>query len=297
MSQFFNYATIEIMPYPDLGEFVIVGILAMTPGRTMGHRLLPVQKTTRLTKFFPEIDRQIFTDTLASAHREIGLIAAQVNETNGSGAELLPLDDQDGGALFRLLTSPKEGMLQVRQRGTAKASDLEHWLDEAFHRFVLRTPNSPSYPAERIFTNEIRNFLKELKLAQFYRETQVGDDRFHMVFPLAYTPVDSGIPQRAIKPLHLRQATATQILDHGDTWLQKVRRLRQFGTTPDEVIFPIQLPTTDERDFSERSEVAQYLMEDFRKEGVTVIDEDHFAQLRPKVIFPNRTSDEGLFAS
>lgn len=297
MNAVFQFATVELTPYPDLGEFVIVGVVAVTTDRAFGFRMLPTAKTTRMTRFFPEIPRCRFTATLKELRNELLFLNEQINqgnEPNLSGE--LKLNDQSGDAIFRVLTSPREGMVRIVHRGTAKAESFEKWLDGAYQRFVLRERPEISDPVEHHFTSEIKDVLKMWRVARLYRETSVGSDDYHATFPFAFTPEGADLPERAIKPLHLGQNTPTQILDHGDTWLQKVRRLAQFNFRPQSVIFPVRLPIAESPRFEERNEAALYLIEDFKREGILVYPGVEDTGFRQSVVIEAAMPADGLFS-
>jgi hypothetical protein len=281
MKTAFQYATVELMPYPELGEFVIVGVVAVGMGRLMRHRLLEAKRTKRLTHFFPEIERKVFTQTLSSVSDELQMLEENLNAGPDMGlTPLLDLGGSDGKAIFRVLTSAREGTVRIRARGVVMVENVDRWIDDAFERFVMRIGEAPLDPAELVLTNRIRRLLTTWKIDQAYKETPIRERHIHATFPFAYTPEGAAAPVRAIKPLHLGHDSPTRIFDHGDRWLQKVRRLRQFNCLPERVIFPVQLPRAESDFAEERTEVAHLLIGDFRNEGIDVIEEADFPQLK-----------------
>lgn len=285
MKTAFQYATVELMPYPELGEFAIVGVVAVGMERFMRYRLLDAKKTKRLTQFFPEIERKVFAETLLSVGDEFRMLEENLNSGPDMGlAPLLDLGGSDGKAIFRVLTSTREGAVRIRPRGVAMVENVDRWIDDAFDRFVMRIGEPPLDPAERVLTNRIKRFLAEWRIDCAYKETLVRERHIHATFPFAYTPEGASVPLRAIKPLHLGHDSPTRIFDHGDHWLQKVRRLRQFQCLPERVIFPVQLPGRDSDLSEERTEVAHLLLDDFRNEGIEVVPEADFPTLKQSLL-------------
>lgn len=281
MKTAFQYATVELMPYPDLGEFVIVGVVAIGVGRVMRYRLLEAKRTKRLTHFFPEIERKVFTQTLSSVGDELQMLEDNLNAGPDMGlTPLLDLGGSDGKAIFRVLTSAREGAVRIRARGVVMVESVDRWIEDAFERFVMRIGEAPLDPAELVLTNRIRRLLTTWKIDKAYKETPIRERHIHATFPFAYTPEGAKVPLRAIKPLHLGHDSPTRIFDHGDRWLQKVRRLRQFDCLPERVIFPVQLPIKDSDFAEERGEVAHLVLDDFRREGIEVVQEADFPELR-----------------
>lgn len=274
------HGTIELIPYADQGEFVIVGVFAVDPGgRTLHWRLQKPMKTTRLAGFFPEIDRRQFRETLKHLNEEWTELGAQINQDRGTRA--FELAEMDGGLLFRTLTQPRGGNLRYQARGTVIEADIEGWLDRRFNRLVLREIEATEAPEEKRLTDEVRRQLIEWKVVKTWREAVVGPEAYHARFPFAYRKGPEEPVLRAIKPLHLAGATPVHILEHGDAWLQKIRRLRHFGEAPEVLIFPLAFPANEN---SPHYEYARLVADDFRREGVEVLDADQLLELKRHVL-------------
>lgn len=276
------------MPYPNLGEFVIVGVIAINRSRQIHWKLLPTNKTTRLTRFFPELKRGVFTNSLKSVRKELDALSVNINGNEKVDASLL-LEENEGATLFQVLTSKRGGMIRIKARGAALSDCIADWVEDAFERYVMRTEETVEEAGERLFTGHVRSLLEQWNLNKLYTETQVGDEHYHAKFPFAYTPEGAQIPTRAIKPLFLGQDSPTRIFEHGDAWLQKIRRLRQFHHAPERVIFPVKLPTRDndhraETSFEECEEVANLLLGDFENEGIEVMRQEDQSLLRAAVL-------------
>lgn len=295
MKTTFPYGTIELMPYPDLGEFVIVGVLLVERERYVRARVIDSKRTKRITQFFPEIERKVFTSTLARLRDEVARWECMMNGEFGGGIPQLFRDEKEANGMMSLLTSPREGMVRIRRRGVAMADDASEWLEEAFRRFVTREEAEPVNPVEQRFTKQVKDHLVRWRLDRFYRETIVGEEHYHAKFPFAYTPEGSERPFRAIKPLHLGHENPTAIIEHGDQWLQKIRRLRQFNQAPEQVVFPVRLPNGGGRIASERVEAVRVVMDDFRREEIIAIPENQTDQLREAVAIAPDFSG-GLFS-
>lgn len=274
------HGTIELVPYADQGEFVIVGVFAVDPaGRTLHWRLQKPGKTGRLTGFFPEIEVDQFRETLRHLNEEWRTLAAQVNQ--GIGTAVLGLAEMDGGLLFRTLTQPRGGNLRYQARGTVAETEIEAWLDRRFRRLVLREVE-PAMPAEeRRLTDLVRHQLQEWKVAGTWKEAVVGPEAYHARFPFAYRKGPEEPVLRAIKPLHLAGPSPVQILEHGDAWLQKIRRLRHFGEAPALLVFPLAYPADQATPHYEN---ARLVADDLAREGVEVINAGNLVDLKRHVL-------------
>ena len=136
MTTHFQFATIELMPYPELGEFVIVGVLAISDKNRMAALTCVAEKDGRLAKFFPEIDPKVF----ASALETVSTSFRELNKQRGS---------KEAKELFQTLTSKREGMIRFTPRGAGTAEDLDQWVNDTYERIVLRNQPQPSGQSER----------------------------------------------------------------------------------------------------------------------------------------------------
>jgi len=274
----YNTGTIELMPYPEYGEFCIVGIFAVdTENRAVHYRLQDTVKTKRLTGFFPELDRKLFLRTLTSVHDEWKQLTDQVNQGEHT-PELTNAQYFDGHGIFQAIVHPREGMIRHKQRGTILSKDIDAWLKTAFTKMVLRVDLTHALqPEEQKLTNHVASLLRDWKVEKAWKEGKVGRDDYHATFPFTYKQHGGEIVERAIKPLFLGQETTTKIIDHGDTWLQKVRRLRQFKLAPETLIFPVQRPLDND---PQKQEHAEIIINDFIKEGVHVIESSNITELK-----------------
>jgi len=129
----FRFATIELLPYPALGEFVIVGVAAVDDTGRLEFKTLNANRTTRLKQFFPEIERTVFTTTLRDIREEIAAVGKHFPP-----ADLFAENDAIGSQLFPALTAAREGMIRINARGTGVTEDMTQWVSKAFDRYVCR---------------------------------------------------------------------------------------------------------------------------------------------------------------
>jgi hypothetical protein len=282
MTRAYNTGTIELMPYPEHGEFVIVGVFAVdAERRSLEWRLLESQKTKRLTQFFPELEKRLFPKVLKNLHGDWQGLSKMINE--GAKTEALKLQGFDGAQLFKTITRPREGMVRHQIRGTILSKDIDHWLDDAFARMVHRVELDVSCPEEQRLTNDVQELLTEWKVNKAWKKRRIGNDDYHATFPFTYQPEEAEKVARAIKPLFLGQTSATKILDHGDFWLQKVRRLEHFKLAPDMIIFPVERPVNGN---TERADNAELVISDLKRSGVKIIERENVSELRELTLFP-----------
>lgn len=279
------------MPYAEHGEFVIVGVFAVSRElRSVHYQLLPANKTKRLTQFFPEMERRIFSKLLKNLNADWEKMAQTINL--GAKTEVLAFEDFAGGQLFQSLTRPREGIVRQQARATILTQDIAQWIEDAFARMVYRVDPDASSPEEQMLVRRVQNYLTEWQVQNAWKRRLIGNNDYHATFPFTYQPDECEMVLRAIKPLFLGQKSSTTILDHGDFWLQKVRRLQQFKLAPELIAFPIERP--DEK-YAERADNAELVVSDLKKEGVQVIEKDNVVALK-KLATISATEGTPLFS-
>jgi len=261
----YQTGTIELMPYTEQGEFCIVGVFAIDAEiRSLSYKILAPKRTKRLTAFFPEIERSVFTQTLKSVHYEWDRLSEMVN-TGGNTRELEIMNNVSGSNLFVAITQPREGMIRHKAKGFTLTDSIDKWLNASFRKMVLRRDLEAVMPEEQKLNKKVAEYINELKFRRYWKEKQVGNDQYHATFPFTYTPEMEQKVERAIKPLYLAQKQSTKIIEYGDTWLQKVRRLNQFKLAPETLVFPVVRPNDQN---SEEYEHADLIVKDLKEEGV-----------------------------
>lgn len=253
MNTAWNYATLAFQPYPDVGEFVNVGVLALAvPARVLAYRLLPAQATARIHGFFPELDITIYKEGRRRIEAELQRLEATINSTHGEGTHHLraapeqpplPGAEVQADTLFKALTAPRDGLFRFHAKGTRLAADPATLLDALFDRYITRNTAESDDPEEIRLVRQVGDWLEQWKLRRFYRkDVRVGPDEFPIRFPFGYQPDPEAAPQRVIKPLNLAQANPLQVFHHGDVWLANVNRLHRMGALPPHVLLSVKMP-------------------------------------------------------
>lgn len=251
-----NYAAIGFRPYPDLGEFVNVGLVAVeAKSRFLSYKLISPQRTKRISACFPEIDLAIFKNGIRRIDSELSALAIETNlwadDAKQAGKNHPAQSDlfvEEGDIdLFRQLTATQTSPFFYGARGTRLTDDIDDCLQQLYQRYVEHWNLTPVDYEEKKLTRDLRKLLHANRLDRLYREAPwVGTDAYHVGIPLAFTPRGREVPEKAIKPLNLAQSTPTRIYTHGDEWLAKVRRLKRVDSLPDEFLFVVKKPEDEE---------------------------------------------------
>ncbi len=97
----------------------------------------------------------------------------------------------------------------------------------------------------------------------------MGDDAFQASFPLVQQ--QGGTLTKIIKPLRLDHEAPQDIYEHGDVWLQKIKRLRNRNLLPSKVLFAVQAPP---RAHAKRHAAFQEICTDLIKLDVQTVEAD-----------------------
>ena len=247
-----HYAIIGFRPFPEIGEFINVGVLAVeSRSRYLAYRLLPTNRTKRVRSCFPEIELAIYRAGLSRLENELSTLALETNmwtdDANRSGqthpAQIDLFSGEGCAELFELLSRSRSSSFFFPIKGARLAGDLDSAIDDLFARYVEHQNLTPIDYEEKKLTRGLKVILRRAKLDQYYRECpKVGTDSYHVGIPLGYLREGEEVPQKAIKPLNLTQSSPTRIYTHGDEWIAKVNRLRSLGKLPKEFLFAVSKP-------------------------------------------------------
>ena len=255
MNLILNYAAIGFRPYPELGEFVNVGIVAVEArSRFFGYRLISPQRTKRIAVCFPQLDLALYKTGLKRLESELAALAIETNHWTDDARQVARHHPAQGdflveneGDFFARLTAPQGSAFFYAARGTRLSEDMESTIDTLYDRYVEHRHLTQADYEEKQLTRDVRRLLSSHRLGRAYREAPwVGTDAYHVGIPLAYTPRGAETPEKAIKPLNLARSTPTPIYTYGDEWIAKMNRLKRVGCLPEEFLFVVKMPESGE---------------------------------------------------
>ena len=236
-----NYAPVRFLPYRETGEFVNLGIVVHCPELSYFNWRIETKKYKRVTAFFPELNVELLKKGRAHLAESLASFPlAMAADELFAGTVGTEEQMQKSVRLFQELVRVREGLFHFGPTGTLLAANPEEALNGLFDRFVERNFARAHEYQETKMKNRLAEMLKQWNFSHLYRDDKVGTEDYHVSFPFVYSK--DGIPQRVIKPLHLDREDSTEIYDHGDMWLTRVRRLKQNGQMPDVVVFPVSMP-------------------------------------------------------
>lgn len=229
-----RYTIIQFMPYSETGEFANIGVVLTCP--ETGHFAFKLQtrRYARITAFFNELNASIYLASVKAIQMELERVQQIVRNLPASTERA----DQVRN-LMNALTHPREAMIRFSAVRPILAKDADALIGNLFNHHVERDFATPEY-VEQTITKRIQVLLDGVTLPAPFKNERIGDDQIHANFPLVQRLSDRVV--KIIKPFNLAQNEPNQIFDHGDSWLQKVRRLRKRNLLPEDVLFAVASP-------------------------------------------------------
>lgn len=232
-----RYAVVQFAPYRETGEFANAGVVLVCPDTGFFDFKLQTRRTKRITDFFDELPRNFYLRAIKAMEDELRRVAGHTAQAPSQGrAELLR-------QVFDNLIHPREALVRFGPPRAVMTADPATELTRQFELCVERAFATPEY-VEKAMEKRIKHLLDALHLPAPFVPQRVGDEGFYANFPLVQERGDA--PTKIIKPFRLNQEEHLDIYEHGDAWLQKIRRLRSRNLLPHDVLFAIKAPQTND---------------------------------------------------
>ncbi|EIP98091.1 Protein of unknown function (DUF3037) [Opitutaceae bacterium TAV1] len=235
-----HYSVVRFCPYPETDEFVNVGVVLACPAiGYLDFKRASLRRRGRVGRFFPELDADIYS---AAMHAWADSLKDYRNVPT-DGQTLNDCDRQRQREVFKTIVRPRESILFYGEPRVILSGDPAATLDEVFGAYVERRfANAPEYQ-ERVMCRRLQAVFREADLLQRYLlNEKVGNEDYQVRFPFVKRAKTDARPRQAIKALHLDRKNPTDILRHADDWRNVVRRLKDYDTAPDELLFVLQGP-------------------------------------------------------
>ena len=262
-----NYAVLQFLPYPETREFVNIGVAVHCPALGFFDMCIENRKVARVTDFFPELDRDTYKAARDAVEREMKRVRNTM--VHGRNAD-------KGQKLFHELVRARETIFRFGEARTILTDDLPHLAKALFAQYVERHFAQPKEYQETVMAKRFFKVLQEgLPGRVFRREKLVGTKEYHVRIPICSDlQTRDEVPYRAIKPLDLQRSEPTAVIEHGDAWIQRVKRLKEIGRLPERFIFATRVPM----DALCASAAAQVL-EELKDQGAILIPESDTQRL------------------
>ena len=233
-----RYAVVQFVPYSETGEFVNAGVVLVCPKTGYFDFRLQTRKYARVTAFFDELEAKVYLTAIRVIQGEMERVRDLLARTDPTAGT-----DELTRAAFTSLVHPREAIIRFSPVRVLLTEAPEAELERLFEHYVDRAFVTPEY-VETAMARRLNMLLNGLKLQTPFRGEKIGDDVVHANFPLVQRR--GAQISKVIKPFNLTQAEPNGIFDHGDAWVQKIRRLRRNNLLPTDVLFAVSGPVQTE---------------------------------------------------
>jgi len=219
-----QYAVVRFSPFIETGEFANIGIIMMAPKYNFFDFQLATKRYARITRFFDDIDASVYKKTINNFKIEMKRITDTLNSHsfhNHSNNR----SDSFSNDIFSEITRDRETIIRFSNIRTVLANDPQDKLTELFEYYVERNFVTKVYK-ETILEKGVRKLLLDANIGKQYKKRIIGDNSYHVSFPFVGHKKGNN-NNRIIKPLHLGHDESTQIYEHGDSWISKIKRLKE----------------------------------------------------------------------
>lgn len=219
-----NYSILRFLPYPETGEFVNIGVVLIANNGDFRFKI--EHKRQRVTNFFPSLDSKIFQRARREMNVELARLSGFFQQNRDDLASLL--------STFKHLVHPRETMMRFSDPGTMATDNTDLALSALFDHYVNHSFATKEYQ-ETVLEKQLGKLLADSDLRQKYSERKLGTAEYPVKFP--FVLVQGQTPVQAIKPIHLGHDEPSKILEHGDAWIAKIKRLSGYGQLAADTLF------------------------------------------------------------
>jgi hypothetical protein len=219
-----NYSILRFLPYPETGEFVNIGIVLIANNGDFRFKI--EHKRQRVTNFFPSLESKIFQRARREMNTELARLSGFFTQNRDDFSVLL--------STFKHLIHPRETMMRFSDPGTMASNNADTALTALFDHYVNHSFATKEYQ-ETVLEKQLGRLLADSNLRQKYIERKLGTVEYPVKFP--FVLIQGQTPVQAIKPIHLGHDEPSKILEHGDAWVAKVKRLSSYGELALDTLF------------------------------------------------------------
>jgi hypothetical protein len=224
MNYICNYSILRFLPYPETGEFVNIGVVLIANNGDFRFKI--EKKRQRVTNFFPSLESKIFVRARQEINAELARLSGYFTTNRDDIPALLNT--------FKHLIHPRETMMRFSDPGTIATNNADIALSKLFDHYVNHSFATKEYQ-ETVLERQLGKLLTSSNLKQKYTEQKLGTADYPVKFPFVLMSGMNAV--QALKPIHLGHDEPSKIIEHGDAWISKVRRLKAAGQLAEDTLF------------------------------------------------------------
>ncbi|MCU8044394.1 MULTISPECIES: DUF3037 domain-containing protein [unclassified Shewanella] len=225
-----HYAIIRFMPFLETEEFANVGVLLFAPKTGYSSFKMAPKRFARVTDFFDDLDGNIYQKGLDIFHTELQRVTEDHSFLTGKNQL----------SAFQEVTRLREGVFRFGNMSAILAEDPAKKLDELYDYFVGRDFVTKEY-REQVMVRSLRGGLrKNVSDMHFVQKELTGELNTAIKMPLVAT-LETHL--KVIKPLAFNHTKPISLLEHGEKWIGRAKRLLNNETVqPRHMLFTVEKP-------------------------------------------------------
>ena len=271
-----KYAIVQFLPYAETGEYANVGVLVCAPKTGLLDFKMAPARFARVTTFFDDLDGEVYKAAIKTFGDELNQI--KKTSTNMQGENLLDFVVE--------VTRYRESLLRFSNLRTIACNNPQDVIEKLYERYIARDFLTKEY-REHAMVKAIRSQFNTRKLTVKYHQKKITStsELREVTLPLV---ADVGNKIRVIKPMAFYQNKTNQIIEHGETWMNRFKWLinedkvearrillpvegpkmkGQLNKAFKEVINEIKTLDVNVIDFSEKERILNFAVEDLDAKG------------------------------
>jgi len=224
------YAIVRFVPYAEVSEFANVGIVLCVPERQYFNFKLAPAKFKRINDFFEALNSGLFGAAKENLENDLLRVKHLGHSTNPDQLAFM----------FKDIVRSRENIIRFGELRSALIDiSPDEYLEALYSKFIGRdfiTPERHSIEDKMVKT--IRDNFKSHHLP-VYKRAKITSELIEATFPL----VNQENGNKVIKPLAFKQDSTTQIIEHGERWHGKIKRLINSGNLINaNILLPFEAP-------------------------------------------------------
>lgn len=228
-----QYAVVRFQPYPEIGEFVNIGVIALDPKKGVFRFKLAERHSKRVTDFFHNLDRRFYLNAVSQIKLELEARTKATLYDPGKASDV-----------FSELTKPKSNLFQFEQVGALKAVNIESAVDQLYSDFIGHEfARARGY--EEQLKARVKLQLESLELDNPFVPYQIiGPGGIKTRFELVRVHEK---PEQVIKPFGFNDSDSGKLSDHTFNELKKLEFARKLGQLEKkDILIPYDVVTTSD---------------------------------------------------
>ncbi|MGL5949116.1 MAG: DUF3037 domain-containing protein [Aeromonas sp.] len=236
------YAIVQFRPYRETEEFANVGVVLCAPQAGHFDFALEVSSFSRITTFFPALDRQLPKRATHYMANELARVRRMVQMGSPSAEGV--------HRLFQEATKAKEGVIYFSAARPALMHGTLPEILEALYRHHVHHSFAKRPSANDQLEHALRELLERHNMRNHYQLRTLEDAQGFVRAKIPFTHQKEGKTVRAIRPLSMLDSSPSKIVELAEQWSWRFRRLFDAQILePAGVLVPLAMPSaaTDPR--------------------------------------------------